>query len=609
MPFKLIAPTSINYIGRGFLFYQKGEYPMNKSFGDLKTKVLENLVALTNIAIQRKAILIVEYLHEIKQKLLKGRFNLVVLGEFKRGKTTFLNALLGNNILPTDVLPLTSIVTLIQYGEEMGIDVNFLDGNTKKITLNELPDYVTEAGNPENEKQVKNVLLEYPSPYLKDGILLIDTPGVGSIYQNNTDETYNYLPKVDAAIFLLSSDQPISRSEIDFLKDIIRYSAKAFFILNKIDYLSTNDIPKAIEFSKKVLLEKVGLKDINIHPISSKIALEGKLENDAKKLTASNLPEFTTTLENFLLSEKGYATINAACNKGINAASELHLGLELEIKALGIPLEELKAKIALFDKMVNELQQEQNDNIYIFDGEMSKVYHELEQEITVFEESCNESLTKEIKQAYHKQELSGRKLMNYLEHFIENKIENFLDEWQPKVEQKVKDTFDKVVSRFVNRTNRVIGDLLKQSAEIFELKLEGFTEMEALSDETRLYYIFGKQHSMLTPDPINLYALFMPKIISGPMIIREMKKKIERELDRNCGRVRTDYNERITKSAKDFKNLFNEKFNSVVEGTRLVLTRAIEKRELNEKETTETCEKLSNQINTLEIIISNFKQF
>lgn len=517
---------------------------MDKSYGDLKTGAIKNLELIESVASEREAGALTEYLSEIKQKLVHDHFNLVVLGEFKRGKTTFLNAFLGADILPTDILPLTSIVTLIRFGQEIRTEVDFINGNTRTITPDELLDYVTEAGNPGNEKKVKQVLLEYPSPYLKDGIILIDTPGVGSIYQSNTDETYKYLPKVDAAIFLLSSDQPISQSEIAFLKDIFRYSAKTFFVLNKIDYLSEKDRQKAFEFSKKILTER--------------------------------------------------------------AAYELRLGLELEMKALGVPLEELKAKIVLFDEMAGELRQEQEDNSYTFKGKMSKVYHALEREITKFQKNANETLAGEIDQIYQQQGLFGRKLMSYMENYIEDRIKAAFAEWQPEVEEKVRETFDKVVSRFTNRTNRVVGELLKQSAEIFDLRLEGFTKMEALTDETKLYYIFGQQQSLLVPDSIKLYALILPKLLSGPMIMSEMRKKLERELDRNCGRLRTDYNERIIKSANGFKNLFKKKFDTAIEGTRLVLTRAIEKREHSQKEVAEAYNKLSQQLDVLEAAIKGF---
>jgi GTPase SAR1 family protein len=146
---------------------------------------------------------------ELREKIQDNVFNLVVLGQFKRGKTTLINALLGAEILPTAVVPLTSIATILRYGEALNIKVYFNDGRIEEIEPASLHQYVTEKGNPKNEKDVREVIITYPSLYLKDGVRLIDTPGVGSIYEHNTDVAYRYLPKSDAALFLLSVDQPL----------------------------------------------------------------------------------------------------------------------------------------------------------------------------------------------------------------------------------------------------------------------------------------------------------------------------------------------------------------------------------------------------------------
>lgn len=569
---------------------------MNSGYGYLKKEVVDQLEMVELSAHQRESIHLASYVKEIREKLGQDKFNLVVLGEFKRGKTTFLNSLLGADLLPTAVVPLTSIVTVIQYGENLKCEVVFQNGDIKEIPLSEVADYVTEEGNPANGKKVKLVQVEYPSPYLKEGLLLIDTPGVGSIYQNNTDETYNYLPKVDAAIFLLSSDQPLNRTECEFLKKVKQYSAKTFFVLNKIDYLDEKDRPKALDFAKKVLEEQAGFNNINIIPLSAKMALEGKLKNCPEILAKSNLTEFTRLLERFLLTEKGVTALAAACSKGMNAANELLMGIELETKALRIPLEELGAKIDLFDKMVGNLSQEQQDNKYIFQGEMEKVYHELEREITHFQETQNSLLEKEIDRLYReKKNLSNLELLNFFKSFIESAVKDAFESWRPEVEEKVKTAFGKVVFRFTDKTNRVIGELLRQSAEIFEVSVEGFTRMESITVESRLYYVFGEEQPLLFPDTLKISAFFLPKFIAGPVILREMKKKIERDLDRNCGRIRTDYNDRIYKSAKAFQKAFEEKFNSAVEGTRTVLTRGLEKRKRSEKEANEAFDKIKKQ--------------
>ena len=139
-------------------------------------------------------------LNEARTKLEEEAFNLVVLGQFKRGKSTFINALLGEGILPTAITPLTSVVTILRYGPELRVVVEYLSGRLEQIDLADLPAFITERENPQNKKEVKEVRVFYPSPYLKGGVRIIDTPGAGSVYSHNTEAAYAYLPYVDAGI-------------------------------------------------------------------------------------------------------------------------------------------------------------------------------------------------------------------------------------------------------------------------------------------------------------------------------------------------------------------------------------------------------------------------
>ena len=109
---------------------------------------------------------------DLKEKVRSNAFNLVVVGQFKRGKTSLINALLGAEILSVAVVPLTSIVTIMTWGEALRIKVYFNDGKITEIKPESLVEYVTEKGNPKNVKDVREVVLTYPSPYLKDGVCL-----------------------------------------------------------------------------------------------------------------------------------------------------------------------------------------------------------------------------------------------------------------------------------------------------------------------------------------------------------------------------------------------------------------------------------------------------
>ncbi|MCK8604257.1 dynamin family protein [Desulfoferrobacter suflitae] len=331
---------------------------MLDAFRQRRQNLFDALGSLKGLAELREDRNVLESVDEISRKLADNRFYLVVLGQFKRGKSTFINSLLGTRLLPTAVVPLTSIVTVLRYGEEECVEVRFENGDRRCVARDELVDYVTEKGNPANEKNVAQVEISYPSPYLKDGVHIIDTPGVGSIFSDNTQVTYNFLPKVDAALFLLAVDPPMSQSELDFLKDVKQYVQKIFFIQNKIDYLDEEDRRESMLFSKRVIEEALGDGKVNIHPLSAKQALEAKLNRDEGKLEQSFLPDFDRVLGDFLTREKGKVLLQSVLQSGRKLLSDEEFAVKLEQKAVATPLQDLEEKIRLFEKQLEKIQDQ-----------------------------------------------------------------------------------------------------------------------------------------------------------------------------------------------------------------------------------------------------------
>src|SRR3984885_3202319 len=203
---------------------------------------------LTNVDMVASNSRLREKLLSLKRKLASDHLNLAVLGQMKRGKSSFINALLGADILPTGVLPATAVITQIKYGPVPGAVVLYTTGAREIVDLNALADFITESGNPGNRKQVASAEIAYPSPFLKYGIVLIDTPGFGSTYVQNTRTTECYLQNVDAGIVVLSVDPPITEIESHFLRNAKEDIPKLFFILNKIDLASAEEVSQIARF-------------------------------------------------------------------------------------------------------------------------------------------------------------------------------------------------------------------------------------------------------------------------------------------------------------------------------------------------------------------------
>lgn len=185
-------------------------------------------------------------------KLEDENITVAVIGQFKRGKSALVNALLGSPILPVGIIPVTSAVTEISQGPESA-SIVFCNGLVESIALEDLSDYISEAKNPNNSLDVAAVRIQSPSLFLEQGLTLVDTPGVGSFHKHNTEAAYSFVRESDAVIFMLSVDSPINEIEIEFLKNTRDFAGKFFFVVNKIDLVGQEDLDVFLTYVKDLL--------------------------------------------------------------------------------------------------------------------------------------------------------------------------------------------------------------------------------------------------------------------------------------------------------------------------------------------------------------------
>jgi ribosome biogenesis GTPase A len=150
--------------------------------------------------------------------------DVAVLGQFKAGKSSFLNSFIGKEILPTGVIPLTSVITRMTYSDKEKVIVTFYDGHAEDINLTSIDEYVSESKNPENKKNVLWVDVELPELKPYEGLRFVDTPGLGSIFKYNSEVTEKWAPEIGVAIVAVSADRPLSENEIALLKEVVKYS-------------------------------------------------------------------------------------------------------------------------------------------------------------------------------------------------------------------------------------------------------------------------------------------------------------------------------------------------------------------------------------------------
>ena len=251
-------------------------------------------------------------------KLAEDRFTLAVLGQFKRGKSSLMNAIIGSNLLPTGVLPLTSAITVLRYGPTERLIINRENSNfPDELPVSSLPEYVTETSNPGNIKKVKTACVEAPVPFLRNGIEFVDTPGVGSSILANTETTYDFLPKCDAVLFVTSIDTPMTNTEIMFLREIRRFVVKIFFVINKIDLVADEEHDKVLNFVTETIRAQTGSETVKVFALSAIMGLKARLTGDAILYEQSGLKALEDALASFLSREKSSVFLSSVVNKAL----------------------------------------------------------------------------------------------------------------------------------------------------------------------------------------------------------------------------------------------------------------------------------------------------
>lgn len=260
---------------------------------------------------------------ELMVKLAEDRFTLAVVGQFKRGKSSLMNAIIGRDLLPTGVLPLTSAITVLKYGPTEHLIVHREDSIFPyDLPVTALSDYVTEKGNPGNEKKVKAVYVELPVPFLRCGIEFVDTPGVGSAITANTKTTYDFLPKCDAVLFVTSVDTPMTSLELDFLKEIREYVNKIFFIVNKTDLLKEDELEDVLKFVIETIRSQVGNSDLKVFPVSARLGGLARTSGNPILYEQSGIKTLEQALASFLSEEKSTVFLAALIHKALKILEE-----------------------------------------------------------------------------------------------------------------------------------------------------------------------------------------------------------------------------------------------------------------------------------------------
>lgn len=276
-----------------------------------------------------------------RRRLDDPAFRVLVVGEFKQGKSSLVNALLDTSVCPVDDDIATSAPTAVSFASQPSARVIFrpseddpeAEPQSEDVALDEVRRFVTEAADPADERRVQSVELGVPSPLLADGLVLVDTPGVGGLGSVHGAITAAALPMADGVLFLSDASQEFSEPELTFLRQALALCPNLVCVLTKTDFYPA--WRKILDLDRGHLTD-AGL-DLRIIPVSATLRVQALVTGDGELDAESGFPELIETLRTEVVGDGERRSVNMVCAELLTIVEQLDSQFSAEQSALQTP--------------------------------------------------------------------------------------------------------------------------------------------------------------------------------------------------------------------------------------------------------------------------------
>lgn len=230
--------------------------------------ILSSAIDLVAALINRYEIKALESLLDACRSASAAQYlTVAVVGRFKAGKSSFLNQIIGRDLLPVGAIPVTSVITEIAWGSEKNLEIRFLDGRCKAFPASSISEFVSESQNPKNEKCVSSVRLLLPELARYRKLRFVDTPGLESSLGHNTETSLAWFPNVDVALVVISVDPPLTQQDVTLIRNLCAYTPRVSVVLTKVDLLTDEEREQVLRFVRSQL-DRNFERHIPLHPYS-----------------------------------------------------------------------------------------------------------------------------------------------------------------------------------------------------------------------------------------------------------------------------------------------------------------------------------------------------
>lgn len=446
-----------------------------------------------------------------------GRLSMVVLGEFNHGKSTVINALIGEALLPTGITPTTSVITHLTAGE--GDARMVFEDRVETLAPEKLRDAIVRQA----ADGLRHVEIPSRSPLLVDGLTIVDTPGVNDISRQKVEITYGYVPKADVIIYVLDATQAMKRSEITFIRERLLQDTheRIFFVLGKADMLEEDELKDVLAHVRSELEDLVGNRPV--WPISARRALDGP---------EPSFDAFREALVAWLQKRRSQVVLRGGLRAGLRTTGLVTQNLALKRGALDLTDAELAQRVAAVRQRLSRSRAMVSDQVALIERRTGEISASAREDLHTFIEAFCSQLPGELAKA------TVSDLRLYLGDFIHHSFQRFLESEADHIGVQLERLAEEVIA-ITNRNMRqtVQGVEEKMGTRNLTLSLDGRS--------------FGYDVSILAVGMLGAGMLAVKNMLTGgiltvaaPLLAIALKPKID-------ARIREDATEQSLKAIRE----------------------------------------------------------
>ncbi|HTU36607.1 MAG TPA: dynamin family protein [Acidimicrobiales bacterium] len=481
-----------------------------------------------------------------------ARYHIAVLGDFKRGKSTLVNALIGRAVLPSGVVPLTTVATEVHIGSTTSL-LLFGDGTRLEIDPDEIADYVTEKANPSNAKGVVRAEVGVAAGFGAPGLVLVDTPGFSSVNESNTEEARRALLDADGAIVVLAADNPLSKSEREVLEILAQRQAGVFVVVNRADTLTPDELAEVRSFVSAHVEAVLGTSN-PVFCVSARRALEGIRADTPGSI---DFDQFRAALDDFIEHDLTAARRSAALAELGRLGSDLERRLDLEEAADALDAGTLDDQIAQLTRAVEEgrglLVEDEVVLGHDVEASLNTIGVELSVRAATSALDCRPELSAKMA------DLPRAHLEHGALDVVESLVRGHFEPIRLQGSEQVESQWLALVTRFTRRMQGHLDSVVAAAKDLFDVHLPraSVPTLGSQGDHFSYHFLYLETQNAVIG---HAASRLVPSSIARRRAYRRAAQRLAQEFDKHAGRARYDFAERLRSAKEELTRLMEAEF-------------------------------------------------